>query len=89
MLNWQESRPTATPRSSKGKTPAFGAVNRGSNPCRGATHVTRISHRDQLGDLIQKGRDIEKTVLSRAVRDHDAAGSVVGLACRPHRARVA
>ena len=25
-----------TPRSSKGKTAAFGAVNRGSNPCRGA-----------------------------------------------------
>jgi len=30
--------------------------------------VTRISHRDQLEDLIQKGRDLEKAVLSRAVR---------------------
>ena len=30
--------------------------------------VTRISHRDQLQDLIQKGRDLEKAVLSRAVR---------------------
>jgi formyltetrahydrofolate deformylase len=30
--------------------------------------VTRISHRDQLADLIQKGRDLEKAVLSRAVR---------------------
>jgi formyltetrahydrofolate deformylase len=32
--------------------------------------VTRISHRDQLEDLIQKGRDLEKAVLSRAVRWH-------------------
>jgi formyltetrahydrofolate deformylase len=32
--------------------------------------VTRISHRDQLEDLIQKGRDLEKVVLSRAVRWH-------------------
>lgn len=30
--------------------------------------VTRISHRDQLEDLAQKGRDLEKAVLSRAVR---------------------
>jgi len=30
--------------------------------------VTRISHRDQLDDLIQKGRDLERMVLSRAVR---------------------
>jgi formyltetrahydrofolate deformylase len=32
--------------------------------------VTRISHRDQLPDLIQKGGDLEKIVLSRAVRWH-------------------
>lgn len=32
--------------------------------------VTRISHRDALEDLIQKGRDLEKVVLSRAVRWH-------------------
>ena len=32
--------------------------------------VMRVSHRDQLDDLIQKGRDLEKTVLSRAVRWH-------------------
>jgi formyltetrahydrofolate deformylase len=32
--------------------------------------VIRISHRDQLEDLIQKGRDLEKAVLSRAVRWH-------------------
>ena len=32
--------------------------------------VVRISHRDQLDDLIQKGRDLEKVVLSRAVRWH-------------------
>jgi formyltetrahydrofolate deformylase len=30
--------------------------------------VIRISHRDQLEDLVQKGRDLEKLVLSRAVR---------------------
>jgi formyltetrahydrofolate deformylase len=30
--------------------------------------VVRISHRDSLEDLIQKGRDLEKVVLSRAVR---------------------
>ena len=30
--------------------------------------VIRISHRDQLEDLLQKGRDLEKLVLSRAVR---------------------
>jgi len=32
--------------------------------------VRRISHRDQLEDLIQKGRDLEKIVLSRAVKWH-------------------
>jgi formyltetrahydrofolate deformylase len=32
--------------------------------------VARISHRDQLEDLVQKGRDLEKVVLSRAVRWH-------------------
>jgi len=30
--------------------------------------VTRISHRDQIDDLLQKGRDLERAVLSRAVR---------------------
>ena len=32
--------------------------------------ITRISHRDQVEDLIQKGRDLERIVLSRAVRWH-------------------
>jgi formyltetrahydrofolate deformylase len=32
--------------------------------------VVRVSHRDQLADLIQRGRDLEKAVLSRAVRWH-------------------
>jgi formyltetrahydrofolate deformylase len=32
--------------------------------------VVRISHRDGLDDLIEKGRDLEKVVLSRAVRWH-------------------
>jgi formyltetrahydrofolate deformylase len=32
--------------------------------------VTRISHRDQIEDLIEKGRDLERVVLSRAVKWH-------------------
>jgi formyltetrahydrofolate deformylase len=32
--------------------------------------VMRVSHRDSLADLIQKGRDVERLVLSRAVRWH-------------------
>jgi formyltetrahydrofolate deformylase len=32
--------------------------------------VMRVSHRDQVEDLIRKGRDIEKAVLSRAVMWH-------------------
>lgn len=32
--------------------------------------VVRVSHRDTVEDLIQKGRDLEKVVLSRAVRWH-------------------
>ena len=32
--------------------------------------VVRISHRDQVPDLVQKGRDLERLVLSRAVMWH-------------------
>ena len=32
--------------------------------------VVRVSHRDTVEDLIRKGRDLEKVVLSRAVRQH-------------------
>jgi formyltetrahydrofolate deformylase len=32
--------------------------------------VVRVSHRDQLEDLVQKGRDLERVVLSHAVRWH-------------------
>ena len=32
--------------------------------------VARISHRDQVGDLVARGRDLERVVLSRAVRWH-------------------
>jgi formyltetrahydrofolate deformylase len=32
--------------------------------------VARISHRDQVEDLVQKGRDLERIVLSRAVKWH-------------------
>jgi formyltetrahydrofolate deformylase len=32
--------------------------------------VARISHRDEVDDLVRKGRDLEKVVLARAVRLH-------------------
>jgi formyltetrahydrofolate deformylase len=32
--------------------------------------VARISHRDQVEDLVRKGRDLERVVLSRAVSWH-------------------
>jgi len=32
--------------------------------------VARISHRDQVEDLVSQGRDLERLVLSRAVRWH-------------------
>lgn len=32
--------------------------------------VVRITHKDDLEDLVEKGRDLEKRVLSRAVRWH-------------------
>ena len=32
--------------------------------------VMRVSHRDTVKDLVRKGRDLERLVLSRAVRLH-------------------
>jgi len=32
--------------------------------------VTPASHRDSVDDLVRRGRDIERTVLARAVRWH-------------------
>ena len=32
--------------------------------------VVRVSHRDTIEDMLRKGRDLEKIVLSRAVRWH-------------------
>ena len=32
--------------------------------------VTRVSHRDEVDDLVRKGRDLERQVLSRAVKAH-------------------
>jgi formyltetrahydrofolate deformylase len=32
--------------------------------------VARVSHRDEVQNLIQKGRDLERMVLSRAVQWH-------------------
>ncbi len=33
-------------------------------------NVTRVSHRDEVGDLVRIGRDIERVVLARAVMAH-------------------
>jgi formyltetrahydrofolate deformylase len=41
--------------------------------------VARISHRDQVEDLVEKGRDLERVVLSRAVRWH-IEGRILGYA---------
>jgi formyltetrahydrofolate deformylase len=35
-----------------------------------AQEVTPVSHRDSVGDLVRKGRDLETVVLARAVRAH-------------------
>jgi formyltetrahydrofolate deformylase len=32
--------------------------------------VVRVSHRDQVEDLVRKGKDLERVVLARAVRSH-------------------
>ena len=32
--------------------------------------IVRITHKDTVGDLVKKGRDLEKIVLSRAVEKH-------------------
>jgi formyltetrahydrofolate deformylase len=32
--------------------------------------VTRVSHRDSVEDMVQKGKNLEKVVLARAVRLH-------------------
>jgi formyltetrahydrofolate deformylase len=32
--------------------------------------VVRVSHKDSVRDMIRKGRDLEKTVLSRAIYTH-------------------
>ena len=32
--------------------------------------VERVSHRDEVSDLIRKGKDLERIVLARAVRSH-------------------
>ena len=32
--------------------------------------VVRVTHQDDVRDLVRKGRDLEKTVLSRAVYSH-------------------
>jgi len=32
--------------------------------------IARVSHRDQVDDLVRRGKDLERIVLSRAVRWH-------------------
>ena len=32
--------------------------------------VERVSHRDEVSDLVRKGKDLERIVLARAVRSH-------------------
>ncbi len=32
--------------------------------------VVRVSHRDEVSDLVRKGKDLERVVLARAVRYH-------------------
>ena len=32
--------------------------------------VCRVSHRDDVEDLVRKGRELERQVLTRAVRSH-------------------
>jgi folate-dependent phosphoribosylglycinamide formyltransferase PurN len=40
--------------------------------------VTRISHRDDVHDLMRKGRDLEQLVLARAVHQHLASQGADG-----------
>lgn len=68
-----------------GANPYYQAYNRGVKIIGATSHyvtnglddgpiieqdIIRISHRDEVEDLIIKGRDLEKTVLFRAVRWH-------------------
>ena len=50
--------PASIPRSSNGRTAAFGAVNRGSNPCRGATHFVSIICKEFSGSLYRFCADL-------------------------------
>lgn len=68
-----------------GGRPYFGAFDRGVKLIGATSHyvtdaldegpiieqdVARISHRDQVEDLVEKGRDLERIVLARAIRWH-------------------
>ena len=76
---------TRSCRRSSGRSPYHRAFERGVKLIGATSHyvtedldegpiieqdVVRVSHRDGLDDLLQKGRDLEKVVLSRAVRWH-------------------
>src|SRR5262249_61352996 len=77
--------PRSCPPGCGGAKPYHGAFERGVKLIGATSHyatedldegpiieqdVVRISHRDGLEDLLEKGRDLEKVVLSRAVRWH-------------------
>jgi formyltetrahydrofolate deformylase len=67
-----------------GERPYHAAYHRGQNDWATSHYVTdildegpiieqdviRVSHRDQINDLVQKGRDLERMALSRAVQWH-------------------
>jgi formyltetrahydrofolate deformylase len=68
-----------------GAKPYHQALERGVKPIGATSHyvtatlgegpiieqdVVRVSHRDTVDDMLQKGRDLERVVLSRAVRWH-------------------
>ncbi len=68
-----------------GGRPYFGAFERGVKLIGATSHyvtdvldegpiieqdVSRVSHRDQVEDLVEKGRDLERIVLARAIRWH-------------------
>ena len=54
----------------RGKPPRDRDLQQPGRKYRAEQDVARISHRDSLEDLVEKGRDLEKVVLSRAVRRH-------------------
>ena len=57
------------PRSSNGRTAAFGAVNRGSNPCRGANSLTSIPTETCSKSFVASCRGCEVRVIRRIQKE--------------------